>query len=231
MTDIKENIRSVLDRVKNVSIKSGRNPDDIIVVAATKTVEAKRINEAVEAGIKYVAENRVQEFRDKTNDISPLAVQHFIGHLQTNKVKYLVGNVDLIHSVDSERLLDEIQRIAEKSGIIQKVLIEVNASGEESKFGVKSADVVKILENNENRKNVKVCGLMTIGPNYAKSDEIREVFRNLYKLYLDISQKKYHNSNMEFLSMGMSADFEIAIEEGANIVRVGSAIFGRRNYI
>ena len=223
------NVLGVLDRVKEAAIKCGRNPDDIIVVAATKTVDAKRINEAIEAGIKYVAENRVQEFREKTNFISPIAKQHFIGHLQTNKAKYIVGKVELIQSVDSEKLLDEIQRLAEKQGIIQKVLIEVNVSQEKSKFGVQPCDVEKILLNNENRSNVKVCGMMTIGPNYADGDILRQVFRNLYNLFLDISQKKYHNSNMEFLSMGMSTDFEIAIKEGANIIRVGTAIFGSRD--
>lgn len=223
------NVSDVIDRVRKSALNSGRNPDDIIIVAATKTVDAKKINEAVEAGIKYVAENRVQEFREKTSLISPAAKQHFIGHLQTNKAKYIVGKVELIQSADSEKLLDEIQRLAEKQGIIQKVLIEVNASQEKSKFGVEPCDVEKMLINNEKRSNVRVCGLMTIGPNYADNDNIRQVFRNLYNLFLDISQKKYHNSNMEFLSMGMSTDFEIAIEEGANIIRVGTAIFGSRN--
>jgi pyridoxal phosphate enzyme (YggS family) len=229
MSSIKENIENIYKRIRLTCEKSGRSPDDIILVAATKTVDADRINEAIiGAGIKVIGENRVQEFRDKYDYILPSAKKHFIGHLQTNKVKYIVGKADLIESADSEKLLDEIDRCAKKLNIVQKALIEVNASGEETKFGFDPDEVEKVILNNENRENVKLCGLMTIGPNTENDDEIRKVFRDLYNLYLDISRKKYHNSSMEFLSMGMSADFEIAVEEGANIIRIGSAIFGKR---
>ena len=230
MAAISENVREVFARIEAAAVRAGRKPEDITLVAATKTVDPDRINEAVRAGITDIGENRVQEFTDKYDSITEDVTRHFIGHLQTNKVKYLIGKTYLIHSADSDRVLDEIQRLSKKQGIRTNVLIEVNASGEESKFGIDLADVEKYLEANEKRDSVLICGLMTIGPNYSEPDEIREVFRKTYKKFLDIQQKKYDNSIMELLSMGMSADYEIAIEEGANIVRVGSAIFGKRNY-
>ena len=230
MAAISENVRDVFARIEQAAARAGRNPADITLVAATKTVDPDRINEAVRAGITDIGENRVQEFTDKYDSITDGVTRHFIGHLQTNKVKYIVGKTQLIHSADSDRVLDEIQRLSKKQGIRTNVLIEVNSSGEETKFGVALDDVEKILKENEKRDSVLIRGLMTIGPNYSEEDEIREGFRKTYKKFLDIKQKKYDNSIIDFLSMGMSADFEIAIEEGANIVRVGSAIFGKRNY-
>ncbi|MBQ7718826.1 MAG: YggS family pyridoxal phosphate-dependent enzyme [Clostridia bacterium] len=230
MSEIALNVNEVLARVAAASKRAGKMPEDITLVAATKTVDPERINEAIAAGIKDIGENRVQEFTDKYDDITAGVTRHFIGHLQTNKVKYLIGKTHLIHSADSGKLLDEIQRLSLKQGIKTNVLIEVNASGEQTKFGVALGEVESLLEENEKRDSVLIRGLMTIGPNYSEEKEIREVFQKTYKKFLDIKQKKYDNSSMEFLSMGMSADFEIAIEEGANIVRVGSAIFGKRNY-
>lgn len=230
MSEISENVQKVLARIDDAAKRSGRKFEDITLVAATKTVDPERINEAIAAGITDIGENRVQEFTDKYDSITKGVTRHFIGHLQTNKVKYLIGKTFLIHSADSGKVLDEIQRLSKKQGIRTNVLIEVNASGEETKFGVDLNEVEALLEENEKRDSVLIRGLMTIGPNYSEEKEIREVFQKTYKKFLDIKQKKYDNSIMEFLSMGMSADFEIAIEEGANIVRVGSAIFGKRNY-
>ena len=205
MSILAENVKTIYEKIAAAAKKSGRNPEDITLVAATKTVSADRINEAICAGLTDIGENRVQEFTEKYEDITEPVRRHFIGHLQTNKVKYIIG-------------------------IITDVLIEVNASGEESKFGVEFDDVLPMLENNEKRENVRIRGLMTIGPNYSREDEIRAAFCKMHELFKNLREHSFKNSSMDFLSMGMSNDFEIAIEEGANIVRVGSAIFGERIY-
>ena len=150
---------------------------------------------------------------------------HIIGHLQTNKVKYIIGKTFLIHSVESIKLAKEIQRLSALKNITTDVLIEVNVSGEESKYGIKCEEIEDFLEKIDKFDAVKVKGFMTMAPKYATDDEIRQIFRKLYKIYVDISQKKYNNINMEYLSMGMSSDYELAVLEGANIVRVGSAMF------
>ena len=230
MSILAENVKTIYEKIAAAAKKSGRNPEDITLVAATKTVSADRINEAIRAGLTDIGENRVQEFTEKYEDITEPVRRHFIGHLQTNKVKYIIGKVCLIHSAESEKLLDEIERLSQKHGIITDVLIEVNASGEESKFGVEFDDVLPMLENNEKRENVRIRGLMTIGPNYSGEDEIRAAFCKMHELFKNLRENSFKNSSMDFLSMGMSNDFEIAIEEGANIVRVGSAIFGERIY-
>lgn len=224
---IERNIREIKEKVSRAAKRSGRSGEDITIVAATKTVQPDRIQEAVNEGIINIGENRVQELLDKFGKVEN-GIWHFIGHLQTNKVKYIIDKASLIHSVESEKLLDEIERNAEKNNITARVLIELNASGEETKFGIGYDDIMPVIENNEKRKHVKIEGLMTIGPNIRSDVKIRQVFQDLYKLYLDIGQKKYYNSSMQFLSMGMSGDFEIAIEEGSNMVRIGTAIFGVR---
>ena len=224
---IEKNISEIKEKVYLAAQRSGRKSEDITIVAATKTVAPERIQEAVNEGIINIGENRVQELLDKYGKVEN-GIWHFIGHLQTNKVKYIVDKASLIHSVESERLLDEIEKTAGKMNTTAHVLIELNASGEESKFGIGYDDVMPIIENNEKRNHVKIDGLMTIGPNVRGEERIRKVFQDLYKLYLDIGQKKYYNSSMQFLSMGMSGDYEIAIEEGSNMVRIGTAIFGLR---
>lgn len=228
MSLIEDNVKEIYGRIAAAAERSGRSAADIILCAATKTVPADRINEAIRAGLTDIGENRVQEFTDKYGDITEPVRRHFIGHLQTNKVKYIIGKVCLIHSAESEKLLDEIERLSKKHGIITDVLAEVNASGEESKFGVGFDDVLPMLENNEKRENVRIRGLMTIGPNYSCEEEIRAAFRKMRELYERLGRYTFEKSSMDYLSMGMSHDFEIAIEEGANIVRVGSAIFGER---
>jgi len=230
MDMLSQNIKTVFENIEKAAEKSGRKAEDIIMVAATKTVSADRINEAISLGVKNIGENRVQEFTDKFDSINGEVTHHFIGHLQTNKVKYLVPKIALIHSVESERLLDEIDRLSKKHGVISEVLLEINASGEDTKFGIEFDEAEEIIRNNENRENCLIKGLMTIGPNYSTEDEIRAAFKKMKKLFDELSEKDYKNTEMKYLSMGMSGDYEIAIEEGANIVRVGSAIFGARNY-
>jgi len=230
VTTLNESVNEILDRVKKAAIAAGRNPEDIILVAATKTVDADRINEAISYGIKNIGENRVQEFTEKFESIKGDVTHHFIGHLQTNKVKYLVPHIKLIHSADSEKLLDEIDRISAKHGVVTDVLIEINASGEESKFGIEFDEAEAIIRGNEKRENCRIMGLMTIGPNYSTEDQIRDAFRKMKNLFDKLSEIHFEKSSMKYLSMGMSGDYEIAISEGANIVRVGSAIFGKRNY-
>ena len=161
---LQENISAVRERVLKAALAAGRKAEDIIVLGATKTVSPDNINIAVDNGIINIGENRVQEFCDKYNSVSKNAIWHFIGHLQTNKVKYIIDKVQLIHSVDSEKLLDEIDRQAQKHGICADVLLEVNQAGEASKFGLDPENVLRVVENNEKRNNVKIKGLMTVGP-------------------------------------------------------------------
>ena len=227
---LKENVEKVFGNIKNAALKSGRKPEDIIMVAATKTVDADIINEAIKCGVKHIGENRVQEFTDKYEDIKGDVTHHFIGHLQTNKVKYLIPKISLIHSVESEKLLDEIDRLSKKHSVISDVLLEINASGENTKFGIAFSEAEEIIKNNENRENCRIKGIMTIGPNCREEDTIRQSFRNMKNLFDELSEKDFKNTEMKYLSMGMSGDYEIAIEEGANVVRVGRAIFGERVY-
>lgn len=223
--NLNENYKDISKKV-NDALKRSKREDDVLILGVSKTVDADTLNEAVKLGIKTLGENRVQELLSKYDKVDG-ATWHLIGHLQTNKVKYIIDKVELIHSVDSIKLIEEIDRQAKKINKIQSVLIEVNVSGEESKFGVKYDDVYKLLDEAEHFKNVKIEGFMTMAPLLAENDEIRQIFRKLYNLYIDIGQKKYDNINMKYLSMGMSGDFEIAVEEGANIVRVGRNLFKR----
>ena len=224
---IRERLTLVRETIASAAAKAGRAPGEIILLGATKTVEPSRIQEAVDAGLMYIGENRVQELTEKYGKVNPVH-WHFIGHLQTNKVKYIIDKAKLIHAADSERLMDEIQRQAEKRGITANVLIEVNASGEESKFGVDFEEVLPLIETNEARSNVEIAGLMTIGPHTRDEKSVRTAFKNMRSLYETLEKQKFTHTRMQYLSMGMSGDYSIAIEEGANIVRVGSAIFGHR---
>ena len=224
------NLDICLNKINQAALKSGRKPQDITFLAATKTVDIDTINYAVSKGIDYIGENKVQEFLSKYESINAKH-KHFIGHLQTNKVKDIIGKVELIHSVDSLKLANEISKQAVKKDLIANILLEVNIGGEESKWGFKPDEVLENLEIISKLNNIKVCGLMTIPPVCEKSEENRKYFKKMYKLFIDISAKKIDNSSMDILSMGMSDDFDIAIEEGANLVRVGTALFGKRNYI
>jgi len=225
---IKSNIEEVRKRVEKAALKSGRNPGDIKIIGVTKTVDTDRIMKAIDAGIVDLGENRVQELLEKYDKINRECRWHLIGHLQTNKVKYIIDKVSLIHSVDRIELVQEIQKRAEKIGRIVDVLVQVNVAEEESKFGIRTSEALDFVKEVSRFENIKVRGLMTIAPLVENPETVRYVFRELRKLLIDIRQENIDNINMDFLSMGMSNDFEIAVEEGSNMIRVGTAIFGRR---
>ncbi len=221
---IYENIENVRQKISLSAKKSGRKESDITLIGVSKTKPVDLIKEAVDGGVCELGENRVQEVLEKFDKIQN-ANWHLIGHLQKNKVKYIVDKAEYIHSVDSLELAKEINKQAEKIGKIQKVLIQVNVSGEESKFGVKPEAVLPLCNGIKDFKNIKVKGLMTIAVKDATETELREVFGGLRKIFEKIN---IENIDMEHLSMGMSGDYEIAIEEGATMVRVGTGIFGSR---
>jgi len=229
---IKENIEVIRKRIEKAAIKAGRNPSDIKLIAVTKNVEPQNIIEAIEAGVVDFGENRVQELLNKANIIEEKSDKnvkwHMIGHLQTNKVKYIVDKITMIHSLDSLKLAQEIDRKAQKLGKTIDVLIQVNIAEEASKFGLKKNEVLDFVKTVGSLKNIKVKGLMTIAPFAENPEQVRFVFSGLRKIFIDICRENINNIDMKYLSMGMSNDFEIAIEEGANIVRIGTAIFGKR---
>jgi pyridoxal phosphate enzyme (YggS family) len=225
MSSIKENYLKVMERIEKAARLAGRDPAEIKLVAVSKTVETSRIKEAIEAGISILGENYVQEAQKKIEEIGRPVSWHFIGHLQSNKAKYAVRLFDMIHSVDSLSLAQELNRRAEKAGQIIKVLIEVNISGEATKFGTDEALVFGIARGIVNLGNLSLEGLMTMPP-YFDSPEMS---RPYYIKLRDLKEKMAKEGiSMRELSMGMSNDFEIAIEEGATFVRVGTAIFGAR---
>jgi len=222
---IKDNVKRVLDNIAETAVKSGRKPSDITLVAVTKTVTAKEAKEVMDAGVVTLGENRVQSLLEKYEILKDEPCWHLIGHLQTNKVKYIADKVSMIHSVESLKLAEEIDRRFASFGRCADILIQVNVSGEESKFGIEPADCFALSEEISKLKNVRVKGLMTMAPLTATPDECRKYFYGLKKLSCDIADKKYENVEMCHLSMGMSGDYREAIMEGATIVRVGSALF------
>lgn len=226
---IEESLREVERKMTAAAEKSGRRREDITLIAVTKTHPAEMMNEAIELGVTDIGENKPQEVRDKFADVLPVK-WHLIGHLQTNKVKYVIDKVCLIHSVDSIRLMDEIERQAQKHNLIMDILIQVNISGEATKSGVSKDEVEELLVHAGKLNHVKVKGLMTIAPKTDNSVTNILHFDNIRQLFIDIQQKTYDNVIMEHLSMGMSGDYETAIEHGSNMVRIGSAIFGQRDY-
>ncbi len=228
MSTIKQNLNNVLERIDSAAKRVGKDGKDITLIAVTKTHGADLINEAIALGVKDIGENRPQEIRDKFNDILPVRI-HQIGQLQTNKIKYIIDKVSLIHSVDSIKLMSEIDKSAKKHNLVKDILIQVNISGEETKSGIAPEQLDDVLKFSSECENIRVKGLMTIAPK-GEAEEVRVHFENMNELYLKYKQKDYKNVSLELLSMGMSSDFEVAIECGANMVRVGSAIFGKREY-
>lgn len=226
---IADNIAWIKEKIALAAQRSGRTSDQITLVCVTKNFPAHVIRHAISNGADLFGENRVQELLEKYEQVHPRQ-WHLIGHLQTNKVKYVVGKVELIQSVDSIRLLEEIERQSQKLGTVSKVLFQVNTSGEETKYGAAPEELEAMCEKAAELSHVKVSGLMTIAPLCVSKVATRLHFANTRKLYIDIADRKYDNISMECLSMGMSADFEEAILEGSNMVRVGSAIFGKRIY-
>ena len=225
-----ENFLDIKKRIEAAAIKSGRKAEDILLLAATKTIDVDVINYAISSGLSAIGENRVQEFLSKIDSLSANADRHFIGHLQSNKAKDIVGKVSLIHSVHSVKLAKVIGDLSVKKGLISDILLEVNIGNEESKSGFKADEVLENLKEISKIEGVFVRGLMTIPPICENNEKNRAYFKEMFNLFLDIQGKKIDNSSMDFLSMGMSDDFETAIEEGANIVRIGTALFGKRNY-
>lgn len=228
---IAENVKLIKENIAAAAMCCGRDPKEIKLVAATKMNDADRVREAIAAGVDICGENRVQELSEKlaqgAYDGCPL---HFIGHLQKNKVKYIVGKVELIHSVDSVSLAQEINRRAAALGLTQDILLEVNIGAEENKSGFAPDELANALDEIAQFSSVRVLGLMAIPPICEISENNRVYFKRMKQLFIDIGQKKYDNVTMLHLSMGMSADYEVAVEEGANLVRVGTGIFGARNY-
>ena len=227
---VADNYREVDRRVGEACARSGRNRQEVTLIAVSKTKPVELIREAMDAGADVFGENKVQELCDKYEQLPKTLHWHLIGHLQRNKVKYIVDKVDLIHSVDSMRLAEEISKEAEKKQTDVKVLIEVNVAQEESKFGVSVDETEELVREIAKLPRIHVLGLMTIAPNVSDPEENRPVFRTLKKLAVDIKMKNIDNVRMDVLSMGMTDDYQVAIEEGATMVRVGTGIFGERNY-
>lgn len=227
---VKDNYKYIRQQVDDTARQCGRNPEEITLIAVSKTKPLANIEELIEIGVSEFGENKVQELCDKYEHVSTPVHFHLIGHLQTNKVKYVVDKACLIHSVDSIKLAKELQKEAAKKNCIAEILIEVNVAEEESKFGLKVTEVIPFVEEIATYPNVHVNGLMTIAPFVENPEENRKHFRALKQLSLDIISKNIDNIDMNVLSMGMTNDYKVAIEEGATMVRVGTAIFGARNY-
>lgn len=226
---IAENLHIIKERVKERCLASGRNPDDVKIIAVSKNTGLDLIKEALAAGVMYLGENKAQELNDKAKLLDGENIEwHFIGHLQSNKAKYVVDNAELIHSIDSVKIADEVNRQAAKREKIQKVLIEVKTSFEQAKFGINSFDeLLKTAAFCREAGNIDLKGLMTMAPFTDDNIVIRKSFSELKNYLVMLNDKGY---NLTELSMGMTGDFEIAIEEGATMIRIGTAIFGERDY-
>ena len=228
---IAENIAVIRGQMEAAARACSRDPKEILLCAATKMNDADAVRQAITAGVDCCGENRVQELVQKSNENAyEGAPVHFIGVLQTNKVKQVVGHVDLIQSVDRMNLLEAIQKEAAKQQIVQDILLEVNIGGEDSKSGFEAGEILPLLEHISDFPNIRVRGLMAIPPISQNTGDNRKFFEKMYELSVDITDKKYDNVTMDFLSMGMSDDYEDAIFCGSTMIRVGTAIFGARNY-
>lgn len=227
---ISENIENIRKNIDAACKRSGRDPKDVLLLAVSKTVDVDRIKVAVDCGLNSLGENRVQEIMEKYEPMGENVKWHLIGHLQTNKVKYIIDKVEFIHSVESIKLAEEINKQAKKHNLVMDVLVEVNMADEESKFGVKPEETESFIRELALMDNIRVRGLMTVAPNVENGEENRVYFRNMKQLLVDINAKNINNINMDILSMGMTGDYETAVEEGATIVRVGTGIFGKRDY-
>lgn len=227
---LKENYANVLKNVHNACERAGRKTDDVTLIAVSKTKPVEMLQEIYDCGCRDFGENKVQEIMDKYDKLPNDIRWHMIGHLQTNKVKYIVDKVYMIHSVDSIKLAKEISKEAVKKNVTVKVLLEVNVAKEETKFGLLTEEVPDFYKEVIDLPGLKVCGLMTIAPYVENSEENRQHFVNLKQLMVDIESEKTDNISVGELSMGMTGDYEVAIEEGATYVRVGTGIFGERNY-
>lgn len=227
---ISDNINNVMTQVKEICEKKGQDYNNVTVIAVTKTIDTARIKEAIDSGITDIGENKVQEIMDKYEDVKDIANIHLIGHLQSNKIKYIIDRVKLIHSVDSLSLMKEIDKRAAKADVIANILIQVNVAEEESKFGIKMDEVEDFMIIASQYNNIRIKGLMTIAPYAENPEDVRLIFRALKEKYDKLTSEKYKNVEMKYLSMGMTNDYHVALEEGSNMVRIGTGIFGKRIY-
>ena len=227
---LKDRLEEVEERIQEACRRAGRDRSDVTLIAVSKTKPAEVLKEAYDLGIRVFGENKVQELTEKYEVLPKDIRWHMIGHLQTNKVKYIADKVELIHSVDSLKLAETIEKEAAKRNRTIDILVEVNVAEEESKFGLKVEEVIPFIEKVAGFSHINVRGLMTIAPFVENPEKNRSVFADLRKLSVDITEKNIDNVNVSILSMGMTNDYEVAIEEGATMVRVGTGIFGARNY-
>ena len=228
---IAENLEQVRKNIEEACRKVGRDPKEVTLIAVSKTKPVEMLKEAYTAGARCFGENKVQEIMDKYPQLPSDIQWHMIGHLQRNKVKYIVDKVKMIHSVDSLRLAETIEQEAAKHEVQVPILLEVNVAQEESKFGLRMDEVLPLAETVCSFPHVKIQGLMTIAPYVENPEENREIFRQLKKLSVDIEAKNINNVTMSVLSMGMTGDYQVAVQEGATVVRVGTGIFGKRDYL
>lgn len=227
---LKENLANVEKNIEQACKNAGRSRDEITLIAVSKTKPVEMLQEIYDENIRDFGENKVQELCSKMEQLPSDIRWHMIGHLQRNKVKYIVGKVELIHSVDTYRLAEEINIQAKKQNVIVPILVEVNIAHEESKFGISAEDAILLVEEISKLENIRIKGLMTIAPYVENPEDNRLYFRKIKQLSVDITNKNIDNVFMEILSMGMTGDYMVAIEEGATMVRVGTGIFGERNY-
>ena len=227
---LKENLEQVQKNIKEACERAGRDTDEVTLIAVSKTKPVEMLQEIYDCGIREFGENKVQEMCNKMETMPSDIRWNMIGHLQTNKVKYIVGKTSLIHSVDSLHLAKEIQKQAVKNNVICDILVEVNIAGEESKFGTSKAEAIALVEEIAKLDHIRVKGLMTIAPFVENPEDNRQYFRGIKQLSVDIAAKNIDNVSMNILSMGMTGDYSVAIEEGATMVRVGTGIFGARDY-
>ncbi len=227
---VKENLKEVEKRVQQACQRAGRDEKDVTLIAVSKTKPMEMIEEAYACGKRDFGENKAQEMKEKHDALPEDITWHFIGHLQTNKIKYVLGRSSLIHSVDTLHLAQSIEAECEKKGLEADILVEVNVAQEESKFGLKLEETEQLIRDIALLPHLHIKGLMTIAPYVEDSEDNREIFRQLRELSVDIKSKNIDNVSMNVLSMGMTGDYEVAIEEGATHVRVGTGIFGERNY-
>ena len=227
---IADNLRAVESKIAAACERANRKKEEVTLIAVSKTKPVSMLEEVYEEGIRNFGENKVQELTEKYGQLPTDIEWHLIGHLQRNKVKYIVDKVKLIHSVDSLRLAETIEQEAAKKNVVVDILIEVNVAEEESKFGLKTEEVISLVEDIARFPHIRIKGLMTIAPYVENPEENRGIFACLHKLSVDIRKKNIDNVSVEILSMGMTNDYEVAIEEGATMVRVGTGIFGERDY-
>lgn len=230
MEDFKKNLEIIEENICNACKKAGRSRDEVTLIAVSKTKPVEDLQAVYDLNIRDFGENKVQELKDKIEVMPKDMKWHMIGHLQRNKVKYIIGKVELIHSVDSLRLAEEISKQAKKNNVNADILVEVNIGDEDSKFGISTDEVIELVKDIAKLENISVKGLMCVAPYVVDSEENRPLFHKIKDLSVDIMSENIDNVSMSILSMGMSNDYQVAIEEGATMVRIGSNLFGKRDY-